>query len=261
MRFIFAFLFMLVSTAMLAQPNEAKLFSAKAILTDIEGTTTSITFVKNVLFPYAKTHVFDYLIAHEHDEAVSSIISEIRQMIQSPEADLSTIASTLLTWMEQDKKFTPLKTLQGLIWEDGYHRGEFHGHIYEDVYPQLQKWNDQGIALYIYSSGSVFAQKLLFGYTKFGDLTHLFSGYFDTRIGIKKESAAYAAIAKEIGCEPEEILFLSDSIVELDAAQSIGMQTVMLCRDEDTFDHPSLHPSVSSFDSILMMKPCGMINK
>ncbi len=202
-----------------------------AIVTDIEGTTTSISFVHETLFPYAKKNVGTYLFAHWNEANIQQIVQDIKEAAKIAEANLEQIASTLLSWMEQDKKITPLKTLQGYMWEEGYTRGDFKGHLYEDAYLQMKGWKDRGLPLYVYSSGSVRAQQLLFSHSTYGDITPFFSGYFDTKVGGKKELSSYALIAQKIGIPSEEILFLSDSLDELNAARAAGMQTLFLCRD------------------------------
>ena len=210
-----------------------------AILLDIEGTTTSISFVHDVLFPYAKKHVGDYVRSHEAE--VQDVLQQIREIVG--DVDLDGAIAALQQWMEQDKKITPLKTLQGMMWEDGYKSGAFQGHLYKDAYDAMVSWKKQGIPLYIYSSGSVQAQKLLFRYSCYGDLTYLFSGHFDTKVGDKKEQSSYEKIAGEIGLPADSILFLSDVVEELDAAKKAGMQTTLLARG-------NLHTTVHSFEQI-----------
>jgi len=206
----------------------------KAIVTDIEGTTSSISFVHNVLFPYAASHIADYVREQHSNESVSAQLKEVSEISGCRHDDIDELIQQLLGWIEQDKKITPLKTLQGMIWEQGYKQGDFTGHVYEDVVSCLKEWNQQGIDLYVYSSGSVKAQKLIFGHTEYGDLTPLFKGYFDTRIGNKREAESYKNIITEIGFEPESILFLSDIEQELDAAAQAGMQTYWLIREGDS---------------------------
>ncbi|UTW02307.1 acireductone synthase [Amphritea atlantica] len=220
----------------------------KAILTDIEGTTTDINFVHKVLFPYAYDHLPGYLRSHSEDEVVLSVLEDARTELGQPDADLETLIAAFLGWIEQDKKVTALKSLQGLIWVAGYEQQDFTGHLYRDAYEYLQKWQQQGLDLYVFSSGSVKAQKLLFGYSDFGDLTPLFSGYYDTHIGHKREASAYRNIAADIGLPVAEILFLSDISEELDAAREAGMATVLLAREQ----RPSecSHPVVQNFQQI-----------
>jgi enolase-phosphatase E1 len=163
--------------------------------------------------------------------------------------DDAELAAELRAWIDRDSKATPLKALQGLIWEEGYRRGAFSGHVYPDAARRLRAWKDLGIALYVYSSGSVHAQRLLFAHTGEGDLTPLFSGYFDTTVGHKREPASYRAIAAAIGLAPGEILFLSDIHEELDAARAAGMQTAWLVR-EGALDPDAEHPQARDFEGI-----------
>ena len=217
-----------------------------AIVTDIEGTTTSISFVHDTLFPYAKAHVEEYILVHKNEPAVEKVLLEVQETANVYSED---IVRVLLEWMDQDKKITPLKTLQGMMWEEGFVQGAFQGHVYEDAHQQLLRWKERGIDLYVYSSGSVHAQKLLFGHSTYGDMTPLFSNYFDTRIGGKKESASYQAIAEQIGIAPQKILFLSDSLEELDAAKATGMQTLFVKRDR-LCAKGCKHPIVTNFYEI-----------
>jgi enolase-phosphatase E1 len=220
----------------------------RAILTDIEGTTTSVSFVFEVLFPYARAHMAEFLAAHADEPAVREQLAAV-----SREADrrLTDAQATelLVRWIDEDRKLTPLKALQGMIWEDGYRRGAFTGHVYPDAVRNLRAWHDAGIALYVYSSGSVQAQQLLFGHSDAGDLTPLFAGYFDTRVGNKREPASYRAITERIGVPAGEILFLSDIREELDAARAAGLQTTWLVRDGRP-DPTAAHPQVADFDGI-----------
>jgi len=202
----------------------------RAIVTDIEGTTSSISFVHEVLFPYARERIGEFVHGNAEDPQVMSHLNDVRR--EAGEGlDLDGIVDQLTRWIDEDRKVTPLKALQGMIWEQGYRNGDFTGHIYKDAAEQLRAWHDQGIGLYIFSSGSVKAQQLLFGHSDAGDLTPLFSGYYDTRIGNKREADAYRKIVQDIGLPANEILFLSDIAEELDAAKQAGMQTTMLVRD------------------------------
>lgn len=201
----------------------------KAVVTDIEGTTSSLAFVKDVLFPYARDRIAAFVHTHGRDPAVQALLAEARRLAGQA-LDEGAIVAQLIRWIDQDRKLTPLKALQGMIWEEGYRRGDFRGHVYEDAARRLREWHDRGLALYVFSSGSVQAQKLLFGHSICGDLTPLFSDYFDTTIGVKKEPAAYRAIAAHIGLDPGEILFLSDIREELDAARAAGLHTCWLVR-------------------------------
>jgi enolase-phosphatase E1 len=225
----------------------------KAILTDIEGTTSSLSFVKDVLFPYAAEHLPEFVRSRRDDPQVAGLLDDARAFSEGIAGDDALIAK-MLEWIAADRKITPLKALQGLIWEEGYADGDLHGHIYPDAARCLREWHEAGIRLYVYSSGSVHAQKLLFGHTEDGDLTPLFSGYFDTRIGGKREQASYEAIAAEIGLSASDILFLSDVREELDAAGEAGMRTTALHREGVTGPFGD-HPVVEDFDAIRPTAP------
>ncbi|SNY59651.1 acireductone synthase [Arsukibacterium tuosuense] len=202
-----------------------------AIITDIEGTTSRISFVTEVLFPYAAKHLPDFIRQHQQLPAVACELAEVRKLMAQPQADAERCIAQLLEWLAADQKVTPLKTLQGMVWADGYQSGAFTGHIYPDVAAELADWHGQGIKLYVYSSGSVAAQQLLFQHSDFGDLTPLFSGYFDTRIGAKRDVSAYAAILQQLQMPPRQVLFLSDVTAELDAASQLGIATVQVIRE------------------------------
>jgi len=220
----------------------------KAIVTDIEGTTSSILFVKDVLFPYARANIAAYIRSHADDADLKPLLKEVCAEVGS-ELSTEQIINQLTQWIDEDKKVTPLKSLQGLIWEAGYRQGDFKGHVYPDAAANLKAWKAEGLELYIYSSGSVYAQKLLFAHTEYGDLTPLFSGYFDTHIGGKKEQHSYDAIAAQLAIPANQLLFLSDIKEELDAAKAAGFETIWLTRDS-TPDPQAEHRQVSSFDQI-----------
>lgn len=188
-----------------------------------------------------------FINEHHEDDLVRAQLALVSQET-GKSLDDKQVITQLLAWMDEDKKLTPLKTLQGLIWESGYNKGHFKGHIYEDVPRNLRRWHQQGIALYVYSSGSVQAQQLLFANTAYGDLTGLFSGYFDTQIGKKRECGSYARIVKQIGFPSDEILFLSDIEQELEAAELAGMKPLLLLRDGDK--RPGKFNAAGSFDQI-----------
>jgi enolase-phosphatase E1 len=220
----------------------------QAIVTDIEGTTSSLSFVKDVLFPYARAHLAQFVAQHADDAQVRAALDEAKR--EANETSDERIVQTLLRWVDEDRKATPLKTLQGLIWEHGYAHGDFTGHVYDDAARNLRHWHDAGIKLYVYSSGSVHAQQLLFAHSDFGDLTPLFSGYFDTRIGHKREASSYAAIAAQLALRAGNILFLSDIQEELDAARAAGMQTILLVRDTSAPANAGAYRHVRDFDAI-----------
>ena len=220
---------------------------ASAILTDIEGTTSAISFVKDVLFPYAGERLDAYVAAHRDDPVVIRALSEAAIEIGNDEG----ILAHLHAWIREDRKSTPLKTLQGLIWQAGYENGDLLGHVYPDVPPVLQAWNAAGIELYVYSSGSIVAQKVLFGHTFAGDLTPLFSDHFDTTTGPKREAASYAEILARTGFQAREMLFLSDIEEELNAARVAGLQTARLLRPDDTPPGAtSTHPAYVDFAAL-----------
>lgn len=217
---------------------------ASVILTDIEGTTSSLSFVKDVLFPYAKAHLPDFVRAHADEPEVKAQLAAIGA------GSVEEAIATLLQWINEDKKATPLKALQGMVWREGYMRGELTADVYPDALDALQKWQASGKRLYIYSSGSVQAQKLLFGHTPAGDLTPLFSGYFDTTIGGKLESDSYDRIVAEIGVPANDIVFLSDNVAELDAAAKSGIRTVWLNRYD--MKDVQLHDMAKNFAEIAL---------
>ena len=220
----------------------------KAVVTDIEGTTTPPAFVKAILFPYARANLADYVCRQQHEPPVKSLLEDVCKLVGA-ELDTAQVIEQLTRWLDDDAKVTPLKSLQGLIWEAGYQKGDFKGPIYRDAAKNLKAWKAKGLDLYVYSSGSVLAQKLLFAHSEYGDLTPLFSGYFDTHIGGKQEPTSYCKIARQLGLPPEQILFLSDSKAELDAAQTAGFATIMLSRDG--LPNPQAgHRQVDSFDLI-----------
>ncbi|HEX5764341.1 MAG TPA: acireductone synthase [Woeseiaceae bacterium] len=222
----------------------------RAIVTDIEGTTSSISFVHEVLFPYAARQLPNYVRAHANDSEVAALLQDLREEAGEPDADVERLVAILLQWIAEDRKATPLKTLQGLVWEQGYRSGDFTGHVYADTAPAMQRWSDRGARIFIYSSGSVKAQQLLFGHSDAGDLTPLIDGYFDTHVGNKRETASYRAIAEEVGLPAEQILFLSDTPEELDAAADAGMKTMQLARDEVM--QSSRHPVARNFDEVVI---------
>ena len=203
----------------------------KAILTDIEGTCTSLSFVKQTLFPYARARIADYVKQHRNDSEIASQLAAVRTLMKNPQANIDEVCEQLTQWIDQDNKATPLKAIQGYLWQQGYEHKDYYGHLYPDAYQKFTEWYKQGLLLCVFSSGSVKAQKLLFAHTEFGDLTGLFSAYFDTSTGAKGDPNAYRRIATQIGITPEHVLFLSDIEAELDAAQSAGMQTRCLQRE------------------------------
>ncbi len=203
--------------------------SARAILTDIEGTTSSIAFVHDVLFPYSRARLAEYVRAHAGE--LTDILNAVREAAGAPDMNVEACIAQLNEWHDADRKIGPLKELQGRIWAEGYADGELKGHIYPDAVAALLRWQAQDIPVYVYSSGSVDAQKLIFGHSEAGDLLPLFAGHFDTAVGGKKEAASYRAIASRLGLPAADILFLSDVEEELAAAREAGMDIILLARD------------------------------
>ena len=229
----------------------------KTILTDIEGTTSSISFVKEVLFPYARRELPGFVRAHSSDPKVRHWLDQVQLELGSEFFNDEHLIETLLGWIDSDRKHTALKALQGMIWVAGYRDGDYSAHIYDDASDMLKQWHADGHKIYIYSSGSVPSQKLFFSHTIAGDLTPLLSGYFDTEMGGKRDADSYRRIAEEIGIDPAEIIFLSDIVEELDAADEACMDTILLDRLND-YPVPRLdeathgHRRVESFKDVQM---------
>ncbi|BAN49464.1 acireductone synthase [Metapseudomonas resinovorans] len=216
----------------------------KAILTDIEGTTSAVSFVFDVLFPFATRYLPEFVLTRADEPAVAQQIEAVRAESGEAGASVERVVEILLGWIAEDRKATPLKALQGMVWEQGYNAGQLKGHVYPDAVEALRRWSEQGYHLYVYSSGSIQAQKLIFGCSEAGDLTPLFAGYFDTTSGPKREADSYRGIAAAIGLLGDEILFLSDVVQELDAARDAGMQTIGLAREGGELGD---HQTVASF--------------
>ncbi|KQZ55550.1 MULTISPECIES: acireductone synthase [unclassified Lysobacter] len=226
----------------------------RAILTDIEGTTSSISFVKDVLFPYARRALPGFVAARGREPAVRKWLDAVATENGGVCED-AMIVEVLQGWIDEDRKHTALKALQGMVWADGYKGADFTAHIYPDAAAALRAWHAAGLPLYVYSSGSVPAQRLFFGHSDDGDLTGLISGWFDTEIGGKREAASYARIAEAIGLPPGEILFLSDVVEESDAAREAGLTTVLIDRLDD-YPQPRVgeaahgHARATAFDQV-----------
>jgi enolase-phosphatase E1 len=211
------------------------------IVTDIEGTTSSISHVHDVLFPYSRSRIPEWVRRPE----AAAVVREV-----APDPDEA--ARILVGWIDSDVKATPLKTLQGLIWAEGYASGELTAHVYDDVPPALARWSADGVPVYVYSSGSELAQRLWFQHTQHGDLLGHFAGHFDTvSAGPKRDVASYQAIAKSIGVDPAELTFLSDVAAELDAAAEAGWHTVGVSRPRDGSPDVGRHRRVTSFAELL----------
>lgn len=200
----------------------------RVVLLDIEGTTAPVSFVHDVLFPYARTHMARVLEERKSDPAVQAALAETEKLAPgvSPLEQLE-------RWMNEDAKVAPLKALQGLVWAEGYKRGALVARLYPDVVPMLESWYRAGIELAVYSSGSEPAQKLIYGHTAQGDVTPLFTRFFDLRVGGKKEATSYVALLQEAGWKAADVLFLSDVTAELDAAAQAGLHVCQIVRPED----------------------------
>jgi enolase-phosphatase E1 len=222
----------------------------QAILTDIEGTTSSIHFVKEVLFPYAHRRMPEFVARHGEEPEARRWLTQVADEAGLDESDQPGLVALLQQWIDEDRKHTALKGLQGLLWHYGYERGDYRAHVYPEVPARLREWKARGLDLYVYSSGSVAAQKLLFHYSELGDLTPLFSGYFDTQVGGKREEASYRHIARHIERDPAQILFLSDVVEELDAARAAGMATTWVCRAPLQCPAEPAHPCAADFDAV-----------
>lgn len=225
--------------------------SVRAVLTDIEGTTTSIAFVHDVLFPYARRTLGDFVRAHANDPAIAQQIAAVRAEQGDPDLSVDGVIAVLEGWMAEDRKATPLKALQGHVWVDGYTSGAYTGHVYDDAVRALRRWHQTGLTLAVYSSGSVKAQKLLFQHSCAGDLTPLFSAHFDTTTGHKREVDSYRAIARSLEVPPSEIAFLSDVAAELDAARAAGLPTFHVVRPADgTKENTHGHAIVADLEAL-----------
>ena len=228
-----------------------------SILLDIEGTTTPIEFVHEVLFPFARRKIAGYISTN-----FEKLESEISQLITEHEKDLGytdhfdpvsakSVAKYLVFLIDQDRKSTPLKSIQGKIWQEGYESGELKSVIFDDVPRAFERWNAAGITIAIFSSGSVLAQKLLFRYTDHGDLTQFISSYFDTNIGAKRDAQSYALIAAALNTPAGDIVFVSDIIAELDAAREAGLSTALALRPGNApIETDVSHRVVTTFDGL-----------
>ncbi|HUH30401.1 MAG TPA: acireductone synthase [Rhodanobacter sp.] len=224
----------------------------RAIVTDIEGTTSSISFVHDVLFPYARKRLPAFIETHGDRPEVQHWLHEAAREANLIEAGRQDIIEMLLRWIDEDRKSTALKALQGMIWKDGYAAGDYRAHVYPEVAARLRGWRADGLRLYVYSSGSVVAQQLFFRYSEAGDLTPLFAGYFDTTSGHKREPASYQHIAKTVREQPEHLLFLSDVVQELDAARAVGWRTAWIVRQPLALPTAPAHPVFRDFAAVTL---------
>jgi enolase-phosphatase E1 len=221
----------------------------EAVVLDIEGTTSSTEFVTSTLFPYSRAHFAEYLATHRCDQ----LVSDVRAEAGEPNADQARVVEILHAWVDADAKVTPLKTLQGWIWRDGFTRGDLTSHLFPDVAPVLRAWHEHGLALAIFSSGSVDAQHAWFGHSPAGDLQPLLRAYFDTEnAGPKREPDSYRKIATALGTDAAAIVFLSDARAELDAARAAGWHTIGVDRPGEPLAAQGFgdHATVASFAAV-----------
>jgi enolase-phosphatase E1 len=235
----------------------------RAILLDIEGTTTPIDFVYQVLFPYAKSHAGEFLRRHGGSQDVSEDLMALCEqhaedfayrLNPPPLEDTNdpTFFVAYIHWLiDHDRKLTPLKSLQGKIWADGYAIGDLRSQVFDDVPRALKRWREQGKQIAIFSSGSVLAQRLLFAHTEVGDWTEYFCHHFDTTIGSKADPASYRRIAETIGLPPLQIIFISDVTKELDAASTASFQTLLCERPGNHAQPQHNYKIVRSFDEAI----------
>lgn len=203
----------------------------KAVIFDIEGTIGDIAFVRNVLFPYARKRLKAFLEANWDIADIRDIVQAAREASGNPLPTIDAAVTQFAAWIDEDRKITPLKTLQGLIWREGYESGELKAHLYEDAVQVMKAYAAAHKRVFIYSSGSVAAQKLYMAYSIAGDLTSMIEGYFDTTMGPKGEAASYVTIARSIDADPRDIIFFSDAPAEVMAAKAAGLVPVCLNRD------------------------------
>ena len=247
-------------------------FAGKAILLDIEGTTSSISFVYDVMFPFARRELRSYLDANWNSEKLKSACDQLaadaghaslsawtnaardedsnHRSTGETEFQKQLVVDEVTRLMDNDVKSTGLKAIQGLVWKSGFESGEMKAHLYADVRPAIQRWCETGIDVRIYSSGSIAAQKLFFGHTVEGNLLGCFRGHYDTTTGPKRELESYQTIASHMEIDPSKILFLSDVDAELDAASNAGMQTGLCIRPGNAEVVDSRHPSIDSFEQV-----------
>jgi enolase-phosphatase E1 len=215
-------------------------FDADVVLLDIEGTISPLSFVRDVLFPYSRERLAQFIAANRDDPSVEEILEQARALAGGGNPIVA-----LNDWHEQDVKAPPLKKLQGLIWEQGFRAGVFRSPLFPDALAALRRWKAAGLRLYVYSSGSVEAQLLFFEFSTAGDLRPLFCDHYDTDIGAKVQAPSYVRIAEQIEVRPERIIFFSDSSSELSAARAAGLQTALVVREGAVSG--SAFPEISDF--------------
>ncbi|MFD9330553.1 acireductone synthase [Streptomyces sp. NPDC060065] len=232
-------------------------FDIDSVVLDIEGTTSATGFVVDVLYPYSRSRFGAVLSERSGDPDVVRAVAQVRELIGEPDADAGRVEKALNEWLDEDRKATPLKTLQGLIWSEGFARGDLVSHFYDDVVPALRRWHAAGVRLHVYSSGSVAAQRAWFRSSPEGDLLPLVEGLYDTEnAGPKQEPQSYTTIAAALGEAPGRILFLSDRPGELDAARAAGWQAVGVRRPGEPYYEQGVgdHPQAGTFDEITIAR-------
>jgi len=229
---------------------------------DVEGTTTPIDFVYEVLFPYARSHAQGFLERHGASPDVRRDLNALRQEnlddaqrgLDPPALSHDSATDSVVAYVEwlmlRDRKSTPLKSLQGKIWEEGYRRGELRSRVSEDVPPALKRWHEEKRTVSVFSSGSVLAQKLLFGHTTWGDLSRYLSSYFDTTVGSKTDPGSYQKIASVLQSATLDIVFISDVTAELDAAKAAGLQPLLCLRPGNRPQPANTYESIRSFADV-----------
>ncbi len=220
----------------------------RALVVDTAGTTTDLSFIEEVLFPYSSQKLAEFLQANKDNVLVDNCIADVKEMALEPDADLNRVVEILKQWISEDRKATPLKTIQGLIWKQGYSDSAFTGHIYPDFIEAIKQYTQNGIRIYSFSSGSVDAQKLLFSHSDGGDLTPLFNGHFDTRTGNKTYKQAYLNILNTVSMSPKQVLFVSDRLEELKAADEAGLNVVYMKRLPEQVE--SNYKTIESFTEL-----------
>ncbi|MEU9272855.1 acireductone synthase [Streptomyces sp. NPDC048251] len=228
-------------------------YDVDAVVLDIEGTTSATGFVVDVLYPYSRARFAELLTERAEEPAVARAIAQVRELTGEPDADAAAIEKTLNAWLDEDRKATPLKSLQGVLWSEGFARGDLVSHFYDDVVPRLRAWHAAGLRLYVYSSGAVSAQRAWFTNSPAGDLTSLLSGLYDTEnAGPKQEPESYRRIAGSTAVAADRLLFLSDRPGELDAAREAGWHAVGVRRPGEPYFEQGVgdHAQAGTFDEI-----------
>ena len=236
------------------------------ILLDIEGTTCPVSFVTDILFPYAKSELTNFLERHQDNPSISQLVNDAEaewnddkdkasislrhDLEESKQPNYLKVGAYLQLLISSDRKSTALKDVQGKIWREGYTTGNISSELFEDAHENLKKWHSKGYKLAVYSSGSVEAQRLLYKYTSKGDIENLFSHWFDTHIGNKKNQKSYTTIASAMACEPKNILFASDNREECDAAKDAGCLTLYSLREGNPQTEPGEHPVIQNLADV-----------